>query len=175
MQCTPVPGPTPRARSIRIARWGRQRTRAAIGALALVASGACAADTRVYRCKESTGAMSYSDAPCSNATIVDVDGGAAAPDARERLRGDQQALDARAAQRREALAREEAIDRMNAARTPPPPEPPPAIEYAYPAYGYAAPRARRAARDRDHRDDRQRHQRDRHIVVKPSPHPSPLR
>jgi hypothetical protein len=139
-----------------------------------------AAGTRVYRCQDA-GRVTYSDQPCANGRVVEVDGGAAAPDATERLRRDQQALDARATQLRDIRAREEAVQRMAPAQMPPPEEPPSApYYYDAPGYGYGVwnprqdqARDRRQDRRDDRRDDRDR-RRERHIVVTPPPHlPSP--
>jgi hypothetical protein len=141
-----------------------------------------AAGTRVYRCDDG-GRVSYSDQPCGNARVLDIDGGAPAPDAAERLRRDQQALDARAAQLREIRAREEAMARMNVAQSAPPAaEEPQSTYYAdYPGYGYGVwdPTKPRGQERRQDRRDERRNDRDArrqsHIVVKPPPHPSLLR
>src|SRR5947208_6334418 len=88
----------------------------ACGCLAVALTiGATSADTRVYRCEVGS-AVTYTDVPCPNARELTVEGGKAAPDARERLARNQQALDVRAAQRRDALAREAELERMEALR-----------------------------------------------------------
>jgi hypothetical protein len=145
-------------------------------AVALAPTVVDAAGTRVYRCEQGA-RVTYSDQECANARVVDVDGGAAAPDAAERLRRDQQALDDRAAQLRELRARDEAIARMNVAQAAPPADEPAPTYYAdNPGYGYGVwdptkPRGQDRRRDRrdDRRDDRDRRRQD-HIVVKPPPH-----
>jgi hypothetical protein len=147
-----------------------------------LASAAVAAETRVYRCEEA-GRVTYTDVPCANARPVQINAGSAAPDATERLRRDQQALDARAAQLRDIRARDETMERMNAPRPAPPDQPAADPTYYadyYPGSGYGAwnpqkdqARDRRQDRRDDRRDDRVR--RDRHIVVKPPPHPSLVR
>jgi len=149
--------------------------------LALLASTAAAAQTRVYRCEE-TGKVTYSDFPCPGAREMTVNAGAAAPDARERLKRDQDALDLRAAQRRDALAREEALDRAEAERAralaamqPQQPQ----GDYYYPAYDawpWQAQRTSRrdAERDGDHERDRERDRRKNRRSVIPVPTPPHL-
>jgi hypothetical protein len=107
--------------------------------LASVAAPALA-DATVYRCTVD-GQVLYTDHPCTGAERLDVKSGAAAPDARERLQRDQDALDRRAAERRAAQARETALQRMlderaRSAAVPPDYAPP---DTAYPAYAYGAP------------------------------------
>ena len=146
-------------------------------ALALLAatSGAAAADTRVYRCDDGT-RITYSDVPCSNARVLSIDGGAAASDARERLRRDQDALDAGAAARRDALAREAAMARLQA-----PPvvvDTPPAAPAAdYPYYDFTYPplgTLRNGERRRDDVRERRRERREADSVIT-VPQPTPLR
>jgi hypothetical protein len=81
---------------------------AALAALAALAVGLDAsASTRVYRCTDA-GRVVYTDVPCKDAAIVDLPADRAAPDATERLRRDQQMLDAAAAERRTRVAQEDA-------------------------------------------------------------------
>jgi hypothetical protein len=151
-------------------------------AAAMAPALADAAGTRVYRCQDGA-RVTYSDQPCANARVLDVDGGAAAPDAAERLRRDQQALDTRAAQLREMRARDEAMARMNVVQAaPPPPDDGSQAYYAdYPGYGYGVwdPTKPRGQERRQERRDDRRNERDQrrqnHIVVRPPPHPSLLR
>jgi hypothetical protein len=133
------------------------------------------ADTRVYRC-EDAGRVTYSDFPCANARALSIDAGAAAPDARERLRRDQDALDQRAAARRDALAREETL-RMQVARAPepgpsePPPDYNPVYDFAYPPLGtFAGAPGRDHVRHRDDRRDREREKK-RRVITQPPPTP----
>lgn len=81
---------------------------AAVALLTLaVALSIDASATRVYRCSDA-GRVSYSDVPCKDAAIVDLPNDRAAPDAAERLRRDQQMLDATAAERRARMAQDDA-------------------------------------------------------------------
>src|SRR4051794_2487632 len=76
-----------------------------------------AAATAVNRCVQD-GQVVYTDQACPGARVVELQPGAAVPDARERLRRDQDALDAGAAARRAALAHEAALARMQGASAP---------------------------------------------------------
>jgi hypothetical protein len=138
-----------------------------------LAAAAASAETRVYRCEEG-GQVTYADFPCPGAQALSVNAGNAAPDARERLKRDQDALDARAAQRRDALARQEAFDRMEAlrARAEAQAAAPAPDDYTYPAYGYGVwpvevqrDRARRDERERE----RRRRDRSRSVITVPPP------
>ena len=133
------------------------------------------AETRVYRC-EDAGHVTYSDYPCANARALSVDGGAAAPDARERLRRDQDALDQRAAARRDAVARDEALARMQTTRAPEPASAPPDYEPVY-DFAYAPLGAYGSAVRRDrvrHRNDGRDEPREKRRVITEPP-PTPLR
>jgi hypothetical protein len=88
-------------------RLRRPAALAALLALAGVVSLAASASTRVYRCTEA-GRVIYTDVPCKDAAVVDLPADRAAPDAVERLRRDQQMLDAAAAERRSRVAQEDA-------------------------------------------------------------------
>jgi hypothetical protein len=77
--------------------------------------GAAAAETTVFRC-EVPGGVLYSDAPCANAEVLNVDGGNPAPDARARLARDRRLLDEAASQRRAAMAQDDALRAADAAR-----------------------------------------------------------
>jgi hypothetical protein len=147
--------------------------------LGIFAGAAAVAQPPIYRC-EDRGKVTYADFPCAGAQEVAVDGGKAAPDARERLKRDQDALDVRAAQRRDALARQEAIERADAERARAyaemQPAPQPQADYYYPGYDVWPWQAQRTARrdfDRD-RDRERRRDRRSVIQVPPPPHlPSP--
>ena len=136
------------------------------------------AETRVYRC-EDNGRVTYSDFPCANARALSIDAGAAAPDARERLRRDQDQLDQRANARRDALARDEAMARMQTARAPEapseaPPDYNPVYDFAYPPLGAYAGNG--IGRDRvRHHDDRRDGEREKKRRVITQPPPTPLR
>ena len=143
---------------------------AALAGLLLV--GPAGAETRVYRCEEA-GRVTYSDVPCPNAHMLNIDAGAAAPDARERLRRDQEALDQRAAARRDARARDDAMARMEMARAPetaPPTDAAPydqVYDFAYPPLG-----ALRGDRVRHHDGrDRERDKRAKSVITQPLPTP----
>jgi hypothetical protein len=149
--------------------------------LAALASAAASAETRVYRCEE-RGQVTYTDVPCPKAQVLSLDSGSAAPDARERLRRDQEALDVRAAQRRDALAdalaREDAIDRAEAERARTlaamQPSEAPQSDYYYPAYDAWPWQAQRTSRrdfdrDRDRDRDRERRKDRRSFLPVPTP------
>jgi hypothetical protein len=63
----------------------------------LIASGA---DSAIYRCAQTGGAVLYSDFPCDGAKVVDIHPGSADPNGRERLARVQAELDRAAADRR---------------------------------------------------------------------------
>ena len=133
------------------------------------------AETRVYRCDDG-GRVTYSDFPCANARALSIEAGTAAPDARERLRRDQEALDQRAAARRDALAREEAIARMEMARasepaaSATPPDYEPVYDFAYPPLGaYRNGAGRDRVRHRDGARDREPEKR--RVITQPPPTP----
>jgi len=134
------------------------------------------AETRVYRCDEG-GRVTYSDYPCANARTLNIDAGAAAPDARERLRRDQDALDQRAAARRDAVARDEAMARMQARGPEPapseaPPDYNPTYDFAYPPLGALADGAGRdRVRHHDGRDGDRERERKRRVITQPPPTP----
>jgi len=134
----------------------------------LLVAGLAQAETRVYRC-EDAGRVTYADFPCANARAVAVDGGAAAPDARERLRRNQDELDQRAAARRDALAREAAMARLQSPSPPIDVAPPvssgydPVYDFAYPPLGVRGDHV--AHRD----DDRTREKRRRSVITQPPP------
>src|SRR4051812_20419642 len=144
---------------------------------AALATGDAVAQTRVYRCEVGT-AVTYTDVPCPNARELTVEPGKAAPDARERLARNQQALDVRAAQRRDALARQQEIDRMEAMRVREAANNNNAGDamygapgdYAYPAY---APLPLDRARDRARNGERRRDQRNSKPSFIPVPQPQP--
>ena len=79
----------------------------AVVALVAAAVADAASATQVYRCT-TAGQVLYTDAPCRDATVVDLPADRAAPDATERLRRDQQMLDAGSMERRARLAQEQA-------------------------------------------------------------------
>jgi len=147
--------------------------------LGVFASAAAVAQPRVYRC-EDQGKVTYADFPCAGAQEVAVNAGKAAPDARERLKRDQDALDVRSAQRRDALARQEAVDRAEAERARAYAEAQPAQQpqgdYYYPGYEPWPWQAERdPRRDFDRNRDRERRRDRRSVIpVSPPPHlPSP--
>jgi len=150
----------------------------ALAAMLLPAASSTQAETRVFRC-EDQGRVTYSDVECPRAKMLTLDGGAPAPDARERLRRDQDALDAGAAARRDVLAREAALARMQRADGGDvPPARPAADQTVYDfAYGPAGTlrndARRRAGRERER--DRERDRVRRHASVIPQPPPTPLR
>ena len=151
----------------------RLHTLSCVLLLAALASAAASAETRVYRCEE-RGQVTYTDVPCPKAQVLSLDGGSAAPDARERLRRDQDALDARAAQRRDTLAREEAIDRMEAQRARERAEvqaaAAPSGDYTYPAYGAWPWDVQPGRPNRDDRErERRRRDRSRSVITVPPP------
>jgi hypothetical protein len=87
----------------------------ALGLIVLAgATLAAPAPVTVFRCVEA-GKVLYTDAPCADGGPVDIEVGAPARDARERLQRDQQALDQGARQWREAQVRDEAMRRAAAA------------------------------------------------------------
>jgi hypothetical protein len=149
--------------------------------MGVFASAAAVAQPRIYRC-EAQGKVTYADFPCAGAQEVAVDAGKAAPDARERLKRDQDALDVRAAQRRDALARQEAVERAEAERAraladlQPPQQP--QGDYYYPGYEpwpWQVQRDPRRDFDRNRDRDRERRRDRRSVIpVSPPPHlPSP--
>jgi hypothetical protein len=150
-----------------------------LAGLACALAAPVAAALTVNRCVVD-GAVLYTDQPCAKATPVDVDAGSSAPDATERLRRDQQALDQRAAARRDSLAREAALARMEAARAPELPPAGPSNGDDANVYDFAwspLPVARDAlARRQDRRDDRrnpgdERERRRGRVITQPPPTP----
>jgi hypothetical protein len=136
-------------------------------------------ETRVYRC-EDAGRVTYADFPCTNARAVTVDGGTAAPDARERLKRNQDELDQRAAARRDAVARDAALAHMQVGppvSDAPAPEAPaydPVYDFAYAPLGTLNDRTRGATRRPHvaHRDDEEvRNKRRRSVITQPPPTP----
>jgi len=133
--------------------------------------GPAGAETRVYRC-EDAGRVTYSDVPCPNARTLSIDAGAAAPDARERLRAAQDALDAGAAARLDALARDAALARMQGPNVvEPPPAPGPTGDDAVYDFAYAPYGVYGNARRRDGVKDREREKRRASVITQPLPTP----
>ena len=134
-------------------------------------AAAAHADTRVYRCDDA-GAVTYSDLPCANARVVAIQAGAPAADAVDRLRRDQDRLDAGAQARREALARAAALARIQGVTVDAPSGSngdEAVYAYAYSPFGTLRTGARRhdAARDRDSERKRRRPS----VITQPPPTP----
>jgi hypothetical protein len=108
--------------------------------------------------------------------MLSIDAGAAAPDARDRLRRDQEALDQRAAARRDARAREDAMGRIEMARAPEAAPPTDAAPYdqVY-DFAYSPLGALRGDHVRHHDDGRDRERDKRRKSVITQPLPTPLR
>ncbi len=88
--------------------------RIAVAALVFVSVASVAdgnADTTVYKCTQASGAVLYADYPCKGSVIVDIQRGAADPDATRRLERARAELD-QAAARREANEEIAAIRRQ---------------------------------------------------------------